>query len=86
MRERLDPLFITSPSQRMVMVGLVIVGATVIRIPLLTSFAFDVVSLLAPIFNPVACIYVAYYVTQVSFILIPATLFGRRDAAGRVPM
>jgi hypothetical protein len=76
-RERLDPPFIASSSRRMVTAELVIVGTIVVIVPLLTSFALDVVSLLAPIFDLAACISIAYDITQVFFVPILVVLFER---------
>jgi hypothetical protein len=67
-------------------VGLVIVGAIVITVPFLASFTLDAVSLLAPVFNLVACILVADDVTQVPSIPVSAALLQWSDAAGRLPV
>jgi hypothetical protein len=85
-RERLDPPFIAPPpSQRIVTMRLVIVGAIVIIVPILTSFTCNTVSLLALVSNLAVCISLAYYVTQVSFIPIPAMVFGGCDVDGGDP-
>jgi hypothetical protein len=66
-------------------VGLVVIRAKVIIVPFLTSFMLHAVSFLAPIFNPVTCISVVDYITQVSFLPIWVMLLRGSDAAGRVP-
>jgi hypothetical protein len=76
-RERLDPLFIASSSQRMMPVGLVIVRAMIIIVPLFVSFAFNTISFLAPVLNLVVCTTVVNDVVQVPFIPIPAVLTQR---------
>jgi hypothetical protein len=50
--------------------GLVIVGVTVTIVPLVASFTLDAVLFLAPVLNPIACIFVANNDTRVSFVLI----------------
>jgi hypothetical protein len=47
-------------------VGLIIIRAIVIIVPVIASFALNAVSFLVPIFNPVVCISIADNVTQVS--------------------
>jgi hypothetical protein len=66
-------------------VGLVIVGAIVIIVPLIASFALDTISLLESVFNLVVCISVANDIVQVS-ILILAALNWRCYAVGQVLM
>jgi hypothetical protein len=55
-------------------VGLVIVGAIVIIVPLIASFALDAIALLTSFFNTAVCISIANDVTQVSFLVIPSML------------
>jgi hypothetical protein len=66
-------------------VGLVIVGAIVIIVPLIASFALDTISLLESVFNLVVCISVVNDIVQVS-ILILAALNWRCYAVGQVLM
>jgi hypothetical protein len=47
---------------------LIIEGTIIVIVPLLASFALDTISLLAPVFNPVACISVADNIKQVSVV------------------
>jgi hypothetical protein len=49
-------------------VSLIIEGTIIVIVPLLASFALDTISLLAPVFNPVACISVADNIKQVSVV------------------
>jgi hypothetical protein len=60
-------------------------GIVIIVPPLVSFFALDTVSLLAPVVHLDVCVSIVYNITHVTFVLIPATLFGRCDAAGRVP-
>jgi hypothetical protein len=60
--------------QRMVTVGLVIVGTIVIKVPLLVSSTLDAVFLLALVFNSTTCISVAYNVTQIFVVPISVVL------------
>jgi UPF0716 family protein affecting phage T7 exclusion len=69
-RERLEPPFIAPSSRRMLVVGLVIVGAVVVIVPLIMSFTLGMISLLAPALYLVACISIANDVVQ--FSIIPA--------------
>jgi hypothetical protein len=85
MREWLDPPFIAPSDGGMLLVRLVIVRAMIIIIPLITSFALDVISFLASVFNLVMRISVANYITQEPFVPISAVLNRRCYAAGRVP-
>jgi hypothetical protein len=65
MGESPDPSFIVSSFWRMVPVGLIIEGTITIIVSFITSFVLDAVSLLVPVFNPVACISIVDNVTQV---------------------
>jgi hypothetical protein len=75
------PLIVSS-FRRTVSVGLVIVRAIVIIVPSIVSFVLDAVSLLAPVFNPIACISVAYNVAQVSVVPILTALLRGSDDVG----
>jgi hypothetical protein len=63
-------------------VGLIIVRAIVIIVPFITLLMLDVVSFLAPIFNPVMCISVADDIVQIHVVLISASLLHWSDATG----
>jgi hypothetical protein len=69
-------------------VPLVIVGAIVVIVPLFMSFLLKALALLAPVFNPVACISIVEHVTQVLVIPISplAALLQWSEATGQVSM
>jgi hypothetical protein len=81
-RERLDSPFIASSSQRMMLVGLVIVRAMIIIVPLIVAFTFGRTSFLATVFDHVVCISVANDIPKVLFTLTLATLTQGPYAAG----
>jgi hypothetical protein len=66
---------------------LIVVRTIVVIVPFIVPFVLDVVSLLAPVFYPVACIFVADNIAQVAVVLISfsVTLLRGSDAIGRVP-
>jgi hypothetical protein len=81
-----DSSFIVRSFRRALSERLVVEGTIIIIIPLVVSFMFNALSLLAPIFNLVVCISVANDVTQVMVILVSSSavfLWGS-EAAGRV--
>jgi hypothetical protein len=67
-------------------VGIVVIRAIVIIVPLLVSLMLDAVSFLALILDLVVCISIADDVTQVSFVPTLVALLWWSDAAGRVPV
>jgi hypothetical protein len=69
-------------------VRLVVEGTVIIIVPLIVSFLFDVISLLTPVFNSVACISTMNNAVQVPGIPVPssAVFLRGREIAGRVPM
>jgi hypothetical protein len=85
--ESFDPALIASSFQGTVSVRLIIEETIIVIVPFTVSFALDAVSLLAPVFNLVVCIFVTNNVAQVPVvpILFFVMLLWRSDAAGRVP-
>jgi hypothetical protein len=67
---------------------LVIEGIVIIIVPFVASFLFNVISLLAAVFNLVACVSTMNDVLQVRVVpvLSSATLLQRRETYSRVPM
>jgi hypothetical protein len=62
--------FIVSSSRRTVSMGFVVVGAIVIIVPFIASFALDVISFLALVLDPVVCISVVDNIMQIFFVSI----------------
>jgi hypothetical protein len=87
MGESFDSTWIMPSFRGVLPVRLVIVGTTIIIVPLIALFLFHVLSLSTPIFDPITCISVATDVTQVT--IVPTTpsvtLLRWSDAASWVP-
>jgi hypothetical protein len=88
MGESFDSTWIMPSFRGVLPVRLVIVGTTIIIVPLIALFLFHVLSLSTPIFDPITCISVATDVTQVT--IVPTTpsvtLLRWSDAASWVPV
>jgi hypothetical protein len=66
---------------------LIVVRTIVVIVSFIVPFVLDVISLLAPVFYLVACIFVVDNIAQVAVVLISfsVTLLRGSDAIGRVP-
>jgi hypothetical protein len=83
----LDSSCIVTSIGRMLSVRLVIIRTTVVIVPLFMSLLFKALTILTPVFDPVACIFVVDDITQVSVIPVsPSATFHRwSETASRVP-
>jgi hypothetical protein len=88
MRKRFDSSYIKPSFGRTLSVRLIIIGTIVVIVPFFMLLPFKALVLLAPVFNPTACIFATDDVTQISIIPVSssAAFLQWSETASQAPM